>query len=133
MFFSKRNFKPRNTNNLLCKLCLSPSDDPHHLFFGCPVSQQLISDLKPLLTSALKQPSTLKQNTLLFNYTNTTESPHIITTKLASLIRLSLYNLRTYNIFFHTPIPMFLLIEEKFKIKTKFKSFLNQFFPDKIM
>ena len=99
MLFFKHNFKPHNTNDLLCKLCFSPADDPQHLFFYCPVSQQLISDLKPLLTSALKQPFTLIQNPLLFNYTNITG------TKLASLIRLSLYNLRTYNTFLHTQIP----------------------------
>ena len=64
-------------------------------FFYCSLSQQLISDLELLLTSALKQPSSLTQHTLLLNYTNTTGTPHIITTKLVSLIRLSLYNLRT--------------------------------------
>ena len=32
-FFSKHNFKPRNLNDFLCKICFSLSDDPHHLFF----------------------------------------------------------------------------------------------------
>ena len=132
-FFFKHNFKSRNTNDLLCKLYLSTPDDPQHLFFHYPISQQLISDLEPFLTSALKQPSTLTQKTLLFNYTKTTGTPHIITTKSASLIRLSLYNLRTYNTFLYTPIPTFSLIEEKFKINTKFKGFLDHFFLDKIM
>ena len=93
MFFLKHNIKPRNPNDFLCKICLSP-DDPHHLFFHCPFTQKLISDLEPLLTAVLKKPNTLTQGTLLFNYTNTIGAPHIITSKLASLIRLSMYNLR---------------------------------------
>ena len=46
------------------------------------------------------------------------------------LIRLSMYNLRNYNCLLNTPIPTFLLIEEKYKIKTRFKTFLDQHFPD---
>ena len=55
-FFSKHNFKPRNPNNFLCKLCSFPSDDPHHLFFSCPFTQKLIAHLEPLLTYIFKNP-----------------------------------------------------------------------------
>ena len=116
-FFSKLNFKPCNFNDILCKLCSSPPDDPHHLFYHCPITQQPISDLEPLLTSALKQPTTLTQDTLFYNHTNTTGTPHIIISKLASLIRLSLFNARNYNSLYHKPIPLSFLNEEKFKNK----------------
>ena len=129
-FFSKHNIKRRNPNDFLCKICLSPSDDPHHLFFHCPFTQKLISDLEFLLTAVLKKPTTLTQGTLLFNYINTIGAPHIITSKLASLIRLSMHNLRNYNSFLNSSIPAFLLIEEKYKIKTKFKTFLEKHFSD---
>ena len=62
--------------------------------------------------------------------TNTTGPPHIITSKLVSLIILSLYKLRNYISLSNTPIPTFSLIDEKYKIKTKFKAFLNKNFPD---
>ena len=129
-FFSKHNFKPRNPNDFLCKICLYSSDDPHHLFFHCPFTRSLISHLEPLLTSTLKTPTYLTQNTLLFNYTNTIGTPHIIISKLASLIRLSLYTLRNRISSFNTPILTSTLIEEKYKIKTKFKSFLKKNFPE---
>ena len=66
-FFSKHNFKPRNPNDFLCKICLSSSDDPHHLFFHCPFTRSLISHLKPLLTSILKKPILLTENTSHYN------------------------------------------------------------------
>ena len=93
-FFSKHNIKPRNPNDFLCKLCSFPSDEPHHLFFSCPFTQKLIEHLEPLLSSLFKKPTSLSQDALLFNYTNTTGTPHTITSKLASLIRLSLYHIR---------------------------------------
>ena len=55
---------------------LLSSDDPHHLFFYCPFTRNLISHLEPLLTSILKKPTSLIQDTLLLNYTNTTGTPH---------------------------------------------------------
>ena len=124
MFFSKHNFKPHNPNDFLCKICLSLSNDPHHLFFHCPFTQQLISDLEPLLTSVLKKSTTLTQDTFLFNYTNTTGTIHIITSKLASLIRLSMYNVRNYNSLLNSLISISLLIEEKDKSKQNLKPFL---------
>ena len=54
-FFSKHNFKPRNPNDFLCKICLTSSDDPHHLFFQCSFTRSLISFLEPLLSSTLKK------------------------------------------------------------------------------
>ena len=129
-FFCKHNFKPRNPNDFFCKICFSPSDDPHHLSFFCPFNRNLIAHLEPLLTSILKKPTPLTQDTLLFNYTNTAGTPHIIISKLASLIRLSLYNLRNYSSLSNIPIPTSSLIDKKYKIKTKFKSFLKQNFPD---
>ena len=131
-FFSKHNFKPRTPNDFHCKLCSSPSDDPHHLFYHCPIAQHLISDLEPLLTTALKQPTTLTQDTLLYNHTNTTGTTHVIISKLASLIRLSLFNVRNYSSLYHKPIPSSFLNDEKFKIKTKFKTFIQQYFPDNV-
>ena len=131
-FFSKHNFKPRNPNDFHCKLCSSPSDDPHHLFYHCPIAQHLISALEPLLTTALKQPTTLTQDTLLYNYTNTTGTTHVIISKLASLIRLSLFNVKNYSSLYHKPIPSSFLNDEKFKIKTKFKTFIQQYFPDNV-
>ena len=132
-FFTKHNFKPRNPNDILCKLCSSPPDDPHHLFYHCPITQQLISDLEPLLTYALKQPTTLTRDTLLYNHTNTSGTPHIIISKLASLIRLALFNIRNYSSLYHKPIPSSSLNDEKFKIKTKFKTFIEQYFPDNVI
>ena len=123
-FFSKHNFKPRNPNDFLCKICLTSSDDPHHLFFHCPFTRSLITYLEPILSSTLKQHTYLTQDTLLFNYTNTIGTPHIITSKLASLIRLSLYTLKNHISSFNTPTPNSTLIDEKYKIKTKFKNFL---------
>ena len=131
-FFSKHNFKPRTPNDFHCKLCPSPSDDPHHLFYHCPIAQHLISDLEPLLTTALKEPTTLTQDTLLYNHTNTTGTTHVIISKLESLIRLSLFNVRNYSSLYHKPIPSSFLNDEKFKIKTKFKTFIQQYFPDNV-
>ena len=131
-FFSKHNIKPRNPNDFLCKLCSFPSDNPHHLFFSCPFTQKLIELLEPLLSSIFKKPTSLTQDTLLFNYTNTTGAPHIIISKLASLIRLSLYHIKNYISLSNTPIPTSSLIE-KYKIKTKFKTFLEKNFPDHLM
>ena len=125
-FFSKHNFKPRNPNNFLCKICFSPSDDPHHHFFYYSFTGNLIAHLEPLLTSILKKPTLLTQDKLLFNYTNTTSTPHIIISKLASLIRLSLYNLRNYNSLFNTPIPTPSLIEKNIKLKQNLNPFLNK-------
>ena len=132
-FFSKHNFKPRNPNDFHCKLCSSPPDDPHHLFYHCPIAQHLIFDLEPLLTTALKQPTTLTQDTLLYNHTNTTGTTHVIISKLASLIRLSLFTVRNYSSLYHKPIPSYFLNDEKFKIKTKFKTFIQQYFPDNVI
>ena len=132
-FFSKHNIKPQNPNVFLCKLYSFPSDDPHHLFFSCPFTQKLIALFEPLLSSILKKPTSLTQDTLLFNYTNTTGAPHIITSKLASLIRLSLNHIRNYIFLSNNPIPTSSLIEEKYKIKTKFKTFLKKNFPDHLM
>ena len=129
-FFSKHNFKPRNPNDFLCKICLTSSDVPHHLFFHCPFTRSLVTYLEPILSSTLKQHTYLTQDTLLFNYTNTIGTPHIITSKLASLIRLSLYTRRNRISSFNTPIPNSTLIDEKYKIKTKFKNFLEKHFPD---
>ena len=129
-FFSKHNFKPRFPNDYLCKICLSSTDDPHHLFFHCPFTRLLISYLEPLLSSTLKKHTHLTQDTLLFNYTNTIGTPHIITTKLASLIRLSLFTLRNRLSSFNKPISNSSLSDEKYKIKTKFKFFLEKHFPD---
>ena len=99
-------------------------------FFQCSFTRSLISFLEPLLSSTLKKHTLLTQDTLLFNYPNSIGTPHIITSKLGSLIRLSLYTLRNSFSSFNTPIPISTLIEEKFKIKTKFKAFLEKNFPD---
>ena len=131
-FFSKHNIKPLNPNDFLCKLCSFPSDDPHHLFFFCPFTQKLIELLEPLLSSIFKKSTPLTQDAL-FNFTNTTGAPHIIISKLVSLIRLSLYHIRNYISLFNTPIPTSSLIEEKYKIKTKFKTFFEKNFPDHLM
>ena len=88
---------PRNSNNFLCKLCFSCLDYPHHLFYKCPPTKQLISSLEPLLFETFKKPMILPEHTLLYNFINTTRIPHIIITKLASLIRLSIYQLRNNN------------------------------------
>ena len=96
------------------------------------LAQHLISALEPLLTTALKQPTTLTQDTLLYNYTNTTGTTHVIISKLASLIRLSLFNVKNYSSLYHKPIPSSFLNDEKFKIKTKFKTFIQQYFPDNV-
>ena len=103
MFFSKHNFRPRNPEDFLCKICFSPSDDSHHLFFFCPFTRNLIAHQEPLLISILKKLTLLTLDTFPFNYTNTTGTPHIIISKLASLIRLSLYNQRNCNSLFNTP------------------------------
>ena len=41
-----------------------------------------------------------------------------------------MYNLRNYYSFLNSPIPTSLLIEEKYKIKTKFKTFCEKHFPN---
>ena len=69
-FFLKHNIKPRNPNDFLCKICLSPSDDPHHLFFYCSFTQRLILDLEPFLTAVLKKPATLTQRVVFVNNYN---------------------------------------------------------------
>ena len=79
-FFLKHNIKPRNPNDFLCKICLSFSDDPHHLFFHCPFTPKLISDLEPLLTAVLK--NLLPLHKALFFLTTPTQSVHHISLHL---------------------------------------------------
>ena len=93
-------------------------------------TRQLISSLEPLLFETFRKPMILPEHTYLYNFTNTTKIPHIIVTKLASLIRLLIFQLRNNNYLSSTPISSSLLKEETYKIKTKFKYFLDKFFPD---
>ena len=71
----------------------------------------------------------LPEQTLLYNYTNTTEC-HLIITKLTSLIRFSIFQPRNNNYSSPTSISPSLLKKKAYKIKTKFKYFLDEFFPD---
>ena len=121
---------PRNPNNFICKLCLSSLDDPHHLFYKCRPTKQLISSLDSLLFKTFGKPIILPEHILLYNFTNKTKIPQIIITKLASLNRLLIFQLRNNSYLFPTPISSSLLKEETYKIKTKFKYFLNKFLPD---
>ena len=129
-FFHKHKITPRNPNDLLCKLCSSSLDDPHHFFSECPHTVKLTTALEPLLSETLKTPYTFTKDILLYNYTNTTGTPHIIISKLASLIRLSLFQLRNNLPHYTSNIPPSLLNEELYKIKTKFKIFLRKLNPD---
>ena len=125
-FFNKHKITPQNPNDLLCKLCSSSLNDPHYLFFDCHHTVQLTTALEPLLSKTLKTPFTFTKHILLHNYTNKTGTPHILISKLASLIRLSLFQIRN-NIPHHiSTIPLALLNEELYKIKTKFKIFLQK-------
>ena len=90
---------PRNTNEFFCKLRFSFLDDPHHLFYKCLPTKQLISSLEPLLFETFRKLIILPEHTL-HNFINTTEMPHIIIAKLASLNRLSIFQLRKKNYFF---------------------------------
>ena len=110
-FFFKHNFRPRNPNNFLCKFCFSSLDDSHHLFYKCPPTKQLISPLKPLLFETFRKPIILPEHTLLYNFTNKTGIPHIIIAKLASLIWLSIFQLRINNYLFPILISSSLLKE----------------------
>ena len=96
-FFLKDNFSPYNPNNFLCKLCFSSLNKPHHLFYECRSTKQLISSLEPLLFETFKKPMISPEHTLLYNFTNTTGTPHIIIVKLASLIQLSIFQLKNNN------------------------------------
>ena len=129
-FFNKHKITPQNPNDLLCKLCSSSLDDPHHLFFDCPHTVQLTTALEILLSETLKTPFTFIKDILLHNYTNKTGTLHILISKLASLTRLSLFQI-TNNIPHRTStIPLALLNEELYKIKTKFIIFLQKLEPD---
>ena len=129
-FFCKHKITPRNPNDLLCKLCPSSLDDPHHLFFDCPHTVKLTTALEPHLSETLKTPFTFTKNVLLHNYTNTTGTPHILIFKLASLIRLSLFQIRNNIPHYTSTILPSLLNEELYKTKTKFKIFPQKINPD---
>ena len=125
-FFIKHNIKPRNPDDFLCKLCSSHVDSPQHLFYECPPTKYLIFHLQPTLSAYIKQPRLLSKNALLFNNTDFTGTSHLIITKMSSLIRLSILQIRNNIISYHTPITPSMLNENIFKIKTKFKIFLSQ-------
>ena len=129
-FFHKHKITPRNPNNLLSKLCFLSLDDPHHLFFVCPHTVKLPTALESLLSETLKTPFTFTKDILLHNYINITGTPHILISKLASLIRLSLFQIRNNIPHYTSTIPPTLLNEELYKIKTKFKIFLRKINPD---
>ena len=129
-FFHKDKITPRNPNDLSCKLCSSSLDDPDHLFFDCPHTVKLTSALEPLFSETLKTHFTFTKDILLHNYTNTTGTPYILISKLASLIRLSLFQIRNNIPHYTSAIPPSLLNEELYKIKTKFKIFLQKINPD---
>ena len=114
-------------NDFFGKFCSSSTDDPHHLFFECPAAKYLISCLEPILTETLKKPFTLNCNCLYDNFTHLTGTPHTITTKMASLIRLTLIQIQNHSLSFHTLISTSMLNENLYKIQTKFKTFLKNF------
>ena len=107
-------------------MCFSFFSDLHHLFYECSPTKQLI--FYWILFKTIKKPMIFPEHNLFYNFTNTTKMPHIFITKLASLIRLSIFQLRKNNYLSPTPILPFLLKEETYKIKTKFKYFLDKFF-----
>ena len=55
-FFQKHNFTLKTPNDFLCKLCFSSLDDPHHLFFDCPLTKYLVYSLESFLSEILKNP-----------------------------------------------------------------------------
>ena len=128
-FFQKHLFQPRTPTDFLCKLCLSSSDDPYHLFYECHHTKHLINHLQKYITRILGQPTLLTRNVLLFNYTNLPPTPHLLLTKLSSLLRVSLISLRQQTLSFNISINKNLLNETLFKIKTKFKTFLSELDP----
>ena len=129
-FFQKHNFTPKTPNDFLCKLCFSSLDDPQHLFFDCPPTKYLVYSLESFLSEILKKPISLSKNILLYNFSEQTGNHNLILSKMASLIRLSSFQLRNKIISFNLSVTPSLLNEELYKIKTKFKSFLKKAYPD---
>ena len=105
-FFHKHKITPRSPNDLLCKLCSSSLDDPHLLFCDCFHTVQMTTALELLLSETLKTPFTFTKNILLHNYTNTTGTPRMLISKLASLIRLSLFQIRNNISHYTSTIPL---------------------------
>ena len=100
------------------------------IYFSIAPIVQLITPLEPLLSETLKTPFTFTKDILLHNYTNKTGTPDLLISKLASLIRLSLFQIRN-NIPHHTStISLAFLNEQLYKIKTKLKIFLQKLEPN---
>ena len=57
--------------------------DALHLFFDCPHAIFLIFSIETFLSKMLKKPTSLLQNTLLYNFSKLSGNPNIILIKIA--------------------------------------------------
>ena len=126
-FFQKHLIPPYFQMTFYVNFALFPLMTPTTSFFESPVAKYLISRLEPILSETLKKPFTFNRNCLYYNFTNLTGTPHTITTKMASLIRLTLIQIRNHSLSFHTLISNSMLNENLYKIQTKSKTFLKNF------
>lgn len=110
-----------------CKLCKQGSDDPSHLFVECPLTKEILEKMQDTIAHTTHQQISLTRNTMLYNQTNSVGNTHIIITKAASLIRTTLYIMRKRTISYNTTFNKKLQKETLFKIKVKFKDFINVF------
>ena len=83
-----------------------------------PGTKHLISHLQRLLSETIKKFMILLKKVLLYNFTEISCPKHIILSKIASLILLSIFQLRNQFLSYNIST---LLNEEFFLIKTKFK------------
>ena len=90
----------------------------------------IVYSLESFLSEILKKPISLSKNILLYNFSEQTGNHNLILSKMASLIRLSSFQLRNKLISFNLSVTPSLLNEELYKIKTKFKFFLKKAYPD---
>ena len=73
-----------------------------------------------------KKPTSLSKNSLLYNFSELTGNHNLILSEMASLIRLSCFQLRNKILSFNLSITPSRLNEELYKIKTTFKSFVKK-------
>ena len=101
-----------------------------YVFFDWPPTKYLVYSLESFLSEILKKPISLSKNIFLYNFFEQAGNHNLILSQMASLIRLSSFQLRNKMISFNLSVNFSLINEELYKIKTKFKSFLEKAYPD---
>lgn len=141
------NTQPKD-NTLKCKLCKVGRDHPHHLFYECPKTRQILMQLEKDLPPLINPSSKINKVAMIYNETSLNPTEHLKLIKLCAIIRMELFKFRnakansssatlpcslpanlnaqtaTTSKNFSSPCSKDCIRDIFWKIKTKFKDFL---------